>query len=109
MQKFQRPHVRYAAALLCAGLLASTWGCREVDEPCPVVSLMVMPDPLRLPANSTLQIDGNSSGSVGRSGKHRRLCHRTTASLLVLQLRQTPPGSAAGIRGWAPAGDMNVA
>jgi hypothetical protein len=43
------------------------------------------------------------------AGKRRRLCHRTTASLLVLQLRQTPPGSAAGIRGWAPAGDMNVA
>lgn len=55
MQKFQRPHVRYAAALLCAGILASTWGCREVDEPCPVVSLTVTPNPLRLPANSTGQ------------------------------------------------------
>ncbi|MBU2502571.1 hypothetical protein KJ682_14655, partial [bacterium] len=53
MLRFHRPSIRLAAALLCAGLLTGTWGCREVSEPCPTATLTITPDPLTVAASAT--------------------------------------------------------
>lgn len=42
--------------VLCFGLLAATWGCREVSDPCPAATLSITPDPLRLPAGTVGQL-----------------------------------------------------
>jgi hypothetical protein len=52
MSILHRRHTRTAVIVLCCGLLAATWGCREVSDPCPAATLTVTPDPLRLPAGT---------------------------------------------------------
>jgi hypothetical protein len=43
MLAFLRSSAMRAAVLLCAGLLAGTWGCRSASGPCPAVTLTVTP------------------------------------------------------------------
>jgi hypothetical protein len=52
MSVLQRRPTRFAILVLSVGLLAATWGCREVSDPCPAATLTVAPDPLRLPAGT---------------------------------------------------------
>jgi hypothetical protein len=52
MSILHRRQTRAAVVVLCCGLLAATWGCREVSDPCPAATLTVTPDPLRLPAGT---------------------------------------------------------
>ncbi|MHB8079261.1 MAG: ice-binding family protein [Candidatus Krumholzibacteriia bacterium] len=44
-----------AVALLCVVLLVGAGGCREVSGPCPLATLTVTPDPLRIVVNTTGQ------------------------------------------------------
>ena len=55
MFTLRRPSTRHAVAILCAALLVGTWGCREVSGPCPIATLTITPDPLRILGGTTGQ------------------------------------------------------
>ena len=68
MFRFHRPSIRLAAALLCAGLLAGTWGCREVSEPCPTATLTITPDPITVAASATELSAAIGAGQISAVG-----------------------------------------
>lgn len=67
MSTLHRPRIGYAVALLCVGLLAATPGCREVSDPCPAATIVVTPDPLRLPANTIGQFTATGRDYTGNT------------------------------------------
>lgn len=67
MSTFHRRRIGYTVALFCVGLLAATSGCREVSDPCPAATLVVTPDPLRLPANTTGQFTATGRDYKGNA------------------------------------------
>lgn len=67
MSTLHRPRIGYAVALVCVGLLAAASGCREVSDPCPAATIVVTPDPLRLPASTIGQFTATGRDYKGNT------------------------------------------
>jgi hypothetical protein len=65
MFNFRRPSVTRAVVLLCAGLLAGTWGCRTASGPCPAVKLEITPNPTTLVQSRTRQFTATATDYKG--------------------------------------------